>query len=96
VRLLLAKGADVETTDGCGKTALDWAVKSKRKAVVQLLQEKEQISQQRTGGGNTTSAHRSGRGLYAQRHSFKEVDDNPLRRRFPQENHGGDRMPLTM
>lgn len=94
VRLLLAKGADVETTDGSGKTALDWAVKSQNKAVVQLLQEKEQMPHRRTWGGNTRSARRSGPSQNT-RHNFKEVDDNTIRRRFPQEKHGGDRMPLT-
>jgi ankyrin repeat protein len=44
VRLLVQKGADVKLKDESGKTALDWAIRGRKKAVVQYLESLEDVS----------------------------------------------------
>jgi ankyrin repeat protein len=44
VRLLVQKGADVKPKDKLGRTALDWAIHGRCKAVVQYLESLEHAS----------------------------------------------------
>jgi ankyrin repeat protein len=53
VKLLLEKGADVESKGYNGRTPLSWAAESGDEAVMKLLLEKEVDVKSKDGGGQT-------------------------------------------
>jgi ankyrin repeat protein len=55
VKLLLEKGADIESEDNCGRTPLWWAIWNRNKAIVKLLLEKGANSESRDNRYGQTS-----------------------------------------
>jgi ankyrin repeat protein len=63
VKLLLGKGAELETNDKNGQTPLSWAAENGREAVVKLLLAKGGIDlNSKDGYGQTPLLHAAGKG----------------------------------